>query len=90
MQSAYVGGNFNNGLNDGLFYWNCRNGSSNSNWNIGARHLINKVKNNKKLLHASHFPWLLPKIRPNWGPFSKKLKNGEVNKNKINGQMINV
>ena len=62
MQSAYVGGNFNNGLNDGLFYWNCRNGSSNSNWNIGARHLINKIKNVIIIILASHFPWLLPKI----------------------------
>ena len=79
MQSAYVGGNFNNGLNDGLFYWNYRNGSSNSNWNIGARHLINEIKNIIIIILASHFPWL-----------SKKLKNGEVNKNKINGQMINI
>jgi hypothetical protein len=47
--SAYVGGNFNNGLKAGLFYWNLNNGSSNANWNYGARHLINKIKINKRL-----------------------------------------
>ena len=37
---ALVGGNMNNGTNDGLWYWNCNNASSNTNWNIGARLLI--------------------------------------------------
>ena len=34
---ALVGGSFDNGARDGLFYWNFNNSSSNSNWNIGAR-----------------------------------------------------
>jgi len=37
---ARVGGNMNNGTNDGLWYWNLNNDSSNTNWNIGARLLI--------------------------------------------------
>lgn len=35
---AYVGGNFgSNGAKAGLFYWNCYNASSSSNWGYGAR-----------------------------------------------------
>lgn len=34
-----LGGNANNGTNDGLFYGNWNNTASNSNWNIGARSL---------------------------------------------------
>lgn len=35
---AYVGGYFSNsGAKAGLFYWNCYNASSNSNWSYGAR-----------------------------------------------------
>ena len=33
---AYVGGNWNNGLNAGAFYFNLNNSASNSNTNIGA------------------------------------------------------
>lgn len=36
----YVGGNWNNGSNAGLFYFNANNDSSNSNSNIGARLLV--------------------------------------------------
>lgn len=35
-----LGGNFNNGTNDGVFYFNCNNAFSNSNLNYGARLLI--------------------------------------------------
>lgn len=49
----YVGGNWDNGSNAGLFYFNGNNSSSNSNSNIGARHLF--------LLHilrrVSHTTW---------------------------------
>lgn len=34
---ARVGGNFNNGASDGLFYWNFSGDSSYSSWGIGAR-----------------------------------------------------
>lgn len=37
---AAVGGNWNNGLKAGLFYWNLNNSSSNANTNIGSRQLI--------------------------------------------------
>ena len=37
---AHVGGNFNNGSNAGLWYWNCNNSSVTSNLNCGARLLI--------------------------------------------------
>jgi len=33
----YVGGNWSNGANAGLWYVNCNNSASNSNSNIGAR-----------------------------------------------------
>lgn len=32
-----VGGNWNNGTNAGLWYWNGNNGASNANSNIGGR-----------------------------------------------------
>ena len=35
-----LGGNWNNGGNAGLFYFNANNTSSNSNSNVGARHLV--------------------------------------------------
>ena len=35
-----VGGNWNNGLNGGLWYWNGNNDAGNSNSNIGGRILI--------------------------------------------------
>jgi hypothetical protein len=37
---AAVGGNWNNGSNAGLFYWNLNNASSNANVNYGGRLLI--------------------------------------------------
>ena len=35
-----LGGNFNNGTNDGVFYFNCNNAFSNTNLNYGAHLLI--------------------------------------------------
>lgn len=35
--SVYVGGNANNGSNDGCLYWNVNNAVSNANVNIGGR-----------------------------------------------------
>ena len=37
---ALVGGTFGDRANDGLWYWNLNNTSSNANWNIGCRVLI--------------------------------------------------
>ena len=37
LRVVYVGGNLNNGANDGLVYWNCKNDVGNANWNIAAR-----------------------------------------------------
>ena len=37
---ALVGGNFNNGANDGLWYWYLVSTSSNANWHFGCRVLI--------------------------------------------------
>jgi len=37
---AHVGGNWNNGSNAGLSYWNLNNTSSNANVNIGRQTLI--------------------------------------------------
>ena len=36
----HVGGNWNNGGNAGLFYFNANNSSSNTNSNVGARLLV--------------------------------------------------
>ena len=36
----FVGGNWNNGGNAGLFYFNANNASSNTNSNVGARLLV--------------------------------------------------
>jgi len=36
----HVGGNLNNGSNDGFFNWNGNNEPSNSNWNIGSRNFL--------------------------------------------------
>jgi len=35
-----VGGNWSNAGNAGLFYFNANNAASNSNSNLGARHLV--------------------------------------------------
>ena len=40
---AHFGGNWNNGLNAGLSYWNLNNNSSNTNINIGRQTLISKI-----------------------------------------------
>jgi hypothetical protein len=40
---AHVGGNFNNGLNAGLWYWNLNNTSALANFNVGCRVLILKI-----------------------------------------------
>jgi hypothetical protein len=49
----YCGGNWNNGSNAGLWYWNGNNGSSNSNGNIGGRILINNIYVTRTILA----PW---------------------------------
>ena len=68
---AHVGGNFNNGANDGLFYWNLNNGSSNSNINIGARLVVYIDYLRKR--RSVYYPYLLVKIVET-GTVSKKLK----------------
>lgn len=54
----YVGGNWNNGTNAGLLYFNADNTSSNSNSNISARLLSNSI------IIAQAFPHPLVKIMP--------------------------
>lgn len=54
-----VGGNWNNGSNAGLFYFNANNSSSNSNGNIGARLLVFS-----DVIIAQAFPHRLVKILP--------------------------
>lgn len=44
MRAAHVGGNLNNGVNDGPSYWNLNNTASNANANIGARTLISVLE----------------------------------------------
>lgn len=50
-----VGGNWNNGSNDGLWYWNGNNDASNYNSNIGGRILIENI------LCSTHNPCPLAK-----------------------------
>lgn len=40
---AHFGGNWNNGTNAGLSYWNLNNSSTNANLNIGRQTLIKKL-----------------------------------------------
>lgn len=40
LRVAAVGGNWNNTLNAGLFYWNLNYTTSNANTNIGSRQLV--------------------------------------------------
>lgn len=54
----YVGGNWSNGTNAGLLYFNANNTSSNSNTNISARLLSNSI------IIAQAFPHPLVKIMP--------------------------
>ena len=42
---ALLGGNWNNGSNAGLSYWNLNNSAANVNVNIGARLFISKIQN---------------------------------------------
>lgn len=44
MRGLYVGGNYNNGSNAGLFYLNGNNAPSNTNSNLGSRLLIQHLK----------------------------------------------
>lgn len=37
LYPVYVGGNYNDNANYGLFYWNANNSASNSNSNLGSR-----------------------------------------------------
>lgn len=57
-QVLMVGGNWNNGSNAGLFYFNANNTSSNTSSNIGARHL------DCNPIIAQAFPHRLVKILP--------------------------
>ena len=50
----YVGGNWNNATNAGLFYFNANNTSSNSSTNIGPRHRVS-------FQHCAKFPVALAK-----------------------------
>ena len=57
-RSVMVGANFNNGSNDGPFYFNCNNSWGNANYNIGLRpfHRTKKAGNSK--IRPSAFPGL--------------------------------
>ena len=54
-QVLMVGGNYSNGSNAGLLYFNANNSSSNANSNIGARQLVFEY-------NAQAFPHRLVKI----------------------------
>lgn len=54
---AHVGGNFNNGANCGLWYWNFNNDSSNANFNIGCRVIIFEKLIIDKLHIIFRAPW---------------------------------
>ena len=40
IKAAYVGGNYNDNDNYGFFYLNANNDASNTNGNLGSRHLV--------------------------------------------------
>lgn len=39
-RALYVGGNYNSNDNYGFFYFNANNNASNTNGNLGSRHLV--------------------------------------------------
>lgn len=41
-ETAHVGGNFNNGVNAGLRYWNLNPSTGNANVYVGSRHILAK------------------------------------------------
>jgi hypothetical protein len=43
QEALHVGGNLNNGSNDGFFNWNVNNTPSNANWNIGSRNFLKLI-----------------------------------------------
>ena len=76
----YVGGNWNNGSNAGLLYFNANNTSSNSNSNISARLLF---PTNLIRLIAQAFPHPLMKIIPRGRGLVGKLSNGPAGKKEV-------
>lgn len=54
---SQAGGNLNNGINAGPFYWNLNNAASNTNWNIGARLLFRSMQ-----FYGANNPYRLVKI----------------------------
>jgi len=52
-----VGGNSDNDVNAGTFYFNLNNTPSNTNWNIATAQTYKLLENN-----APHFPYLLVKL----------------------------
>lgn len=50
---AQWGGNWNNGANAGLSYWNLNNTSSNANVNLGGRPLVSMRMNRKGTPYSS-------------------------------------
>ena len=43
QETLHVGGNLNNGSNDGFFNWNVNNTPSDANWNIGSRNFLKLI-----------------------------------------------
>ena len=59
QESPIVGGNFNNGVNAGLRYWNLNNSPANANIYIGARLILAITKE----VIARYYPYHLVKIK---------------------------
>ena len=47
----YVGGNYNANANYGMFYFNANNGATNTNGNLGSRHLVYNSHNIHRDIH---------------------------------------
>lgn len=57
---AQVGGNWTNGSNAGLSYWNLNNSASNANSNVGRQTLISSTSS----FHAPYVPDRLVEMQP--------------------------
>jgi len=66
---ALVGGNWNNGANAGLSYWDLDNSSGNANVNVGRQTLISGLHHS-----ASHIPHRLVKMQPHRAGLSRVLE----------------
>ena len=74
QETLHVGGNLNNGSNDGFFNWNVNNTPSNANWNIGSRNFLKLIFGSLLLCIIPHRLVKIKTLRIAWDA----VKSGEA------------